>query len=186
VATSPSADDSLHLKLVLDDHLRKTKNATTFSECQKELRRALELAILLATLFALAALLLVVTAALELALLHGHVVGFGRHVSPDDAVELAILHLHVLVGRGRHVSPGEFSVSGRHKSHGEGNGEEDGGGGSLHYFLRSIGFYDSLLAKLSQKGFPFSGGRRERKRKERGSLVTLLQVDSTKPELCKR
>jgi hypothetical protein len=180
VATSPSADDSLHLKLVLDDH---AKNTTTFSECQKELRRALELAILLATLFFLAALL---SAAFELALLHGHVVAFGRHVSPDDAVELAILHLHVLVGRGRHVSPGEFSVSGRHKSHGEGSGEEDGGGGSLHYFLRSIGFYDSLLAKLSQKGFPFSGGRRERKRKERGSLVTLLQVDSTKPELCKR
>jgi hypothetical protein len=129
VATSPSADDSLHLKLVLDD---QTKNTTTFSECQKELRRALELAILLATLFA--ALLDAVAHAVA------------------GAFELALLHVHV-VGRGRHVSPGEFSVSGRHKSHGKGSGEEDGGGKSLHYFLRSIGFYDSLNAKLSQKGF---------------------------------
>jgi hypothetical protein len=100
------------------------------------------------------------------------------------AAELAVLGL--LVGRGRHFSPDarELSLSGRHKSHGEGGGEEDGGGESLHYFLRSIGFYDDTLTPgLLKKVSRFLVEVVEREKEERARLVTFLEVDSTKPEL---
>jgi hypothetical protein len=127
--------------------IRKTKYATTFSECQKEQEspsRTCDCARscpswLPSWLCSCPARAPPRPAywkgkarfAIVLALL-GYLLGF--------ALALLALLLGQPVGRGRHDSPDgrEFSVSGRHKSHGEGGGEEDGSGGGLHYFLRSI------------------------------------------------
>jgi hypothetical protein len=135
VATSPSADDYLRPRFILDHP--HDKKPPPHSTSARRSRRALDaalrvlaLALTLALAFADAQVLdavehAVLALALTLALAFAD-------AQVLDAVEHADLLGQLL---GRLVSPDarEFGVSGRHKSHEDGEADGGGGKGSLHY-----------------------------------------------------
>jgi hypothetical protein len=159
VATSPSADDYLRPRFILDHP--HDKKPPPHSTSARRSRRALDaalrvlaLALTLALAFADAQVLdavehavLALTLTLALAFADAQVLDAVEHAVLALALTLALAFADAqvldavehadLLGQllGRLVSPDarEFGVSGRHKSHEDGEADGGGGKGSLHY-----------------------------------------------------